>query len=267
MQCYQRYNPLVARDAVKYILGDRNIKVLSWGTRKVCINGEEVILPKLARKKCISNMIKEYHLEYDNRSERIGDTAFRSIARAITSHDTKAKTSVDYVAGTLLYDNIAYIKQVAHSTIDPATKVLAMECAKLVEACIKKYIPEHIRKSPCAQVHINYALDTPVPPTTDTDLRPCKTCLMPFQIIDRMKKVVDTGHVGMLNDCMLKIKLSIAHSLRSQNQNRRCDEVKNDLSNHQALIIMDFKMNANQCFTEKNQHNFMGKKVCRGMAH
>jgi len=77
---YQRYNPQVVRDAVKYILGDRNIQVLSWGTRKVNINGEEVIVPKLARKKCISNMIKEYHIEYDDRSERIGDTAFRTIA-------------------------------------------------------------------------------------------------------------------------------------------------------------------------------------------
>ena len=36
---YQRYDPQVVRDAVKYILGDRNIQVLSWGRRKVDNSG------------------------------------------------------------------------------------------------------------------------------------------------------------------------------------------------------------------------------------
>ena len=124
----------------------------------------------------------------------------------------------------------------------------------------EKNIPEHIRKSPCAQVYINYTLGNPAPVTTDSGIRSCNTCLMPFRIIDQMKKIVDNRHVGMLDDCILKIKLFIAHSIRSQNQNRRCEDVKNDLSNHQALIIMDFKMKCEPMFYREKSTQFYGKQ-------
>lgn len=45
----------------------------------------------------------------------------------------------------------------------------------------------------------------------------------------------------MLDDGMLKVKLYLAHGVRSLNQKRRCDEVKKGLTDKQALIILDFK--------------------------
>lgn len=72
---------------------------MSWGTKTVHIHGKPIQIPKLARKKHVELMLREYKVEFPNKENRIGDTSFKKIVKCITNHDTKAKTAVDYVAG------------------------------------------------------------------------------------------------------------------------------------------------------------------------
>ena len=254
----KRYFPEKVQKTMRFILSDRNIQILSWGVKKVYIDGKAINIPKLARKKCISNMVKEYHIEYSHQNERVGDTSFRSIAKAITSHDTKARTSVDYVSGVLMYDNLSYMKQIVCTIIDPITKDLAVELLNILEACLKRYIPDHIRTNPCLWVNIDFALCRSN--QSNSNMAPCNVCSMPFVIIDRLKRLVDSEYVEMLDDCMLKVKLFIAHCVRSHIQNKRCDQLKNELTQEQALIIIDYKMKFEPMYFREKSSQFYGKK-------
>ena len=54
-------------------------------------------------------MLADYKMQFPNKESWVGHTSFRSMEKAITQKDMKAKTAVDYVSGTLLYDNLEFI--------------------------------------------------------------------------------------------------------------------------------------------------------------
>ena len=67
---YER--PAVER-AVRFILNDANFQRISWGTRNVILDGEELIFPKLVRKKLIEYMKRDYIEYYPEAQDRIGN--------------------------------------------------------------------------------------------------------------------------------------------------------------------------------------------------
>jgi hypothetical protein len=58
-----KYDPLIVKRAVRFILSDNNIQRISWGTKKVEIDGAEIDFPKLIRKK-VKQQIKRDYMEY-----------------------------------------------------------------------------------------------------------------------------------------------------------------------------------------------------------
>lgn len=92
------YEKSVVHTAVRFILNDNNVQRVSWGTRTIVVDGEEVVLPNLIRKKYITYMLRDY-IENFSANERIGNTSFYKITGTITHMDQHARTSVDYVSG------------------------------------------------------------------------------------------------------------------------------------------------------------------------
>lgn len=105
-----RYDEMTVKKSVDFILSDRNIQRVSWGTKRVEIDGEEVDFPNLVRKKLIGYMMRDYHEVYFNKQDRVGNESFQKVAKEITKMDMKAKLAVDYVSGILLYDNFNMLK-------------------------------------------------------------------------------------------------------------------------------------------------------------
>ena len=140
-----------------------------------------------------------------------------------------------------------------------------MELLRTLETYLKKHTPDRIRASPCEKAKIGYALSK----KTNLDILPssCEKFMLPFQIIDRLKKLVNNDHVKMIDDCMLKVNFFAAHYVSSLNQKRRCDEVKKGFTGEQASIIIDLKIKCEPMFYREKSTQFYGERACRGTAH
>jgi len=130
------YKRDVVWNAVEFILSNNNTQVLSWGTRKININGKDVVLPRLVRKKVIEYMHKDYTVKYPAKEDRIGSISFKRIAQSITSHDSKATTAVDYVASVLLYDNLMYTEKIVATIEDADSSRIARKILTSLEVCM-----------------------------------------------------------------------------------------------------------------------------------
>jgi hypothetical protein len=106
--------------AVNFILDDSNVQLVSWGTKKIILDGHENDFPRLVRREVVVERLSIMHAQYyPEKDDRIGSTSFKKIAKAITCIDQKAKTAVDYVSGILLYDNFDMLRKIATTSNIP----------------------------------------------------------------------------------------------------------------------------------------------------
>ncbi|CAI9716287.1 Hypothetical predicted protein [Octopus vulgaris] len=112
-----RYDRDQMEAAVEFVLSDANVYRISWGTKTFTINGEEIHLPKLIRKKNTTIMLRDYK-ETIPKNKQLGSTSFRKIVKTLTTKDQKIKQSVDYESGVLMYDNFARLKTVVATSAE-----------------------------------------------------------------------------------------------------------------------------------------------------
>ena len=67
----QHFRKLDFKKAVQFILSDGNVQRISWGSKKVMVNGEELDILKLIRKKIVTYMYQDY-MEKVAWTEKIG---------------------------------------------------------------------------------------------------------------------------------------------------------------------------------------------------
>mmetsp|Transcript_50118 Transcript_50118/g.60492 ORF Transcript_50118/g.60492 Transcript_50118/m.60492 type:complete len:83 (-) Transcript_50118:1852-2100(-) len=80
-----------------------------------------------------------------------------------------------------------------------------------------------------------------------------------------MKSFVDSKHHDLLADANDKMLLYLAHRCRVKNQRHRINEVMEHLLEHEAMVVMNFKMKFESMYFQEKQLNFMGRKACHGM--
>jgi len=245
----QRYKKEDVERAVRFILSDANVQRISWGTKKVTINGEDIEIPSLIRKKIILYMYRDY-TETVPDGQRIGTTSFRKIVEALTAVDQRAKKAVDYVSGMLIHDNFERIHQVV-STSPEAHQLL--KSVHALESFIKATLEAHV--STCDVTSADFAFSSAY-----SNERTCEVCSLPSRVITSITARVDSQHQVLLSDAMEKLMLYLGHRVRVKNQRDRIDEIMASLSEHEAMVVMDFKMKFESLYFREKTTDFYGKK-------
>ena len=104
--------------ALKFILHQDNAQQISWGSKKVMVDGAIRQLPAITRKRKRINIWRAYSkiCERDE-SASMGRSTFFKVINRVTQRDQKSKTAVDYVKGALIHDNFEVIRRVLNSVM------------------------------------------------------------------------------------------------------------------------------------------------------
>ena len=87
----------IVHKCVDYILSDKNIASVSYGTKVVLLQSiGEITLPKLTQKTPIFNMYKSYVDAMVDESDRLQQATFYKIYNALTETDEAMLSSIDY---------------------------------------------------------------------------------------------------------------------------------------------------------------------------
>lgn len=237
--------------AVNFILDDTNVQLVSWGTKKIILDGHEIDFPRLVRREVVERLSIMYAEYYPEKDDRIGSTSFKKIAKAITCTDQKAKTAVDYVSNILLYDNFDMLRKIATTSNipDELEKVITA-----LEVFLKGGYDGHINS--CNVTKKCFALsDKSVAYTCS-----CSICDIPCNIIAYIQQHIPVNHHALLNDCNLKLKLYCGHRIRVLAQREAIDKLLQRLPSDQAHIVMDFKMKFEAMYYREKTLDFYGKK-------
>jgi len=244
----ESYDKFAVERAVRFILNDANVQRISWGTKKVIIQGEEVDFPKLVRKRVIEYILRGYNEYYLEREDRIGNSSFKKICKVLTSTDAKAKNAVDYVSGRLMYDNFDLIRRIVATHDIELTKL-----ANGLEAFLKSTFEAHIGKCPVSKRNFAFA-------RKGSSTGTCEVCEVPERVMRYFKSWIDPMHASLLDDCTHKIHLYRGHRIRVRNQREAIDELLDGLLLNQALIVLDFKMKFEAMYYREKTTDFYAKK-------
>ena len=204
------YSVDAVQRATDYILLDSNINVLSQETKKVTVNSKKEILPKLARKEKVETMLVDYRLEYP-REFYIRELFFYSIVKTITNEDMKAKTTINYISGVLLHNNLLYIQKMTNTIEDSYKCDSTAELSFILEAWMKKYFVKHFNSDLCSVLSLDYSLNDTNTEDIDCSKSACKTYVLPFRIMLLLREQLSNVHYSMMDNCTLKIKLLMGH--------------------------------------------------------
>ena len=198
-------------------------------------------------------MLRDFIEMYPDKKDRVGNTSFKKIAKALTSHDQKARKAVDYVSGNLLYDNFEMLRRIVRCSNSDCDALLRL--VNFLEAFMKKEYEEHVNQ--CDVTETKFSLSESDESTTTNG---CSICSAPHRTMEFLKSKVDAVHHQLLNDCCEKIKLYQGHRVRVANQRRAIDNLLNGLRDNQAYLVMDFKMKFEAIYYREKTTDFYGKK-------
>src|SRR5687768_3728632 len=89
----RHYNKNVLLEAINFILNDSNIQQVSWGTKKVILEGMEKDFSWLIKCKNTSVMLTDYISNYPECNQRIGESSFKKLVKCLTHDNQKAKAA------------------------------------------------------------------------------------------------------------------------------------------------------------------------------
>jgi hypothetical protein len=67
--------------AVNFILDDSNVQIVSWGTKKIILDGHEIDFPRLVRREVVERLSIMYAVYYPEKDDRTGSTSFKKLKR------------------------------------------------------------------------------------------------------------------------------------------------------------------------------------------
>lgn len=218
----------------------------------------------------------EMELEPTEGVKAIGRCTFVKLVQQITKSQRKRKTAVDYVLGTLVYDNLALVRRVISDIISEknlraslfATLNASEQHAKF------SYITGHLGKGNNAFHDLKFGLD-PTSRSAHARESSCAQCLAPFQIFEEAKNACledipdgtdeqDITRVFMQAQKMLL--LFYGHQQRGRKQQSRIAEVFDEIKAERSplpvrvLVLIDYKMKFESIRYREKSVEFFGKR-------
>lgn len=138
------------------------------------------------------------------------------------------EAAVDYVLGTLVYDNIRTLRELVRTEIihDENQNIFLSEL-DAVEEFLKFKMLEHISADSDPLHDPNFAVHACMDNSEKVETQ-CMTCLSPFQVVDNIRKRTTSERmdvVEFLRDAEEKMILYMGHQHRCYNQERRISDI------------------------------------------
>lgn len=100
---------------MKFILNSTNAQLMSWGTKKIIVDGETTRFPVIVRKVCGEKMWEKYNdtsTVLGPSVKKMKRTAVKEIVSILTKGDEKQRACVDYKLHSLVYENATVLKRI-----------------------------------------------------------------------------------------------------------------------------------------------------------
>jgi hypothetical protein len=289
-----RVNDESIKHVVEHILSERNVGFLSWGTKRVQLQHETVVLPSMVRRRTRTSMYKAYKEEIaqataaNPRVAGIGESLFFTICSTITNGQKRALTAVDYMLGTCIFDNFRTVERIIKLYTNPSEHKTLQLHAKLASNFLKTSFIRHagLDGDTLNCYHgLTYALERPTRDNNRTDMN-CNACrFVPYFFDELRRAVVEANRTydgpqnsTLSSDHAVKAVLQ-AESLctiwrgqcaRVANQRMAIQRLHQELADKcierkasrpiAAHIVMDFKMKYNAKYYRQKTIEHFGKR-------
>jgi hypothetical protein len=215
------------------------------------LDGKQIDFPRLIRRKLIEYMHRDYVEYFPWRYNRIGQTSFKKVVKALTTQDLKARKAVDYVSGRLMYDNFDLIRKIiSRSNDSDDLKILANS----LEAYLKTSFEEHIFKCCATNPDFAFAVEN------SAEKQKCSTCTLSQVVMQYLKERVEAMYHELLEECKQKLVLYQGHRIRVANQRQAINTILSDLEGNEGYVVMDYKMKFEAMYYREKTTDFYGKK-------
>jgi hypothetical protein len=288
-----RFNASAVDSCISHILSFANVSYLSWGTKKIRLNGVRHDAPSLLRKKPISVIYRDYLLENgvhedevtrDHVGQRAGcvsRASFYRIIKMLTNGELQVRSCVDYVAGFLVYDAFDQLREIIQKLLPEICDVYESKL-EAVMAWLKYAHAGSSQHSDCPRHLIKFGLSKPARSTVSSPVT-CAACRSLHKLFVHLKQLIaqvdaHPSALQVVSDIEHKIQLFMGHRLRVVNQQLAFENLISSMEEDAtinavdidrydkldaALIVIDFKMKAEPIYYREKTSDHFGK---RGMS-
>lgn len=193
------------RDALRFIFNLQNVQLLSWGSKSVRLDQKLVTLPAVVRRKTTERLFRDYKAFSHNKvigstenPKPLGRSAFLQICESVTRRMQKRKSTVDYILGSLVYDNQRVARSVIKEVLYGSERhEMYLNQIDAVEEFIKCTYLEHIGIDSDVAHDQSHALsEIEVGENVPRRASECLTCMTPLQVIENTK--ADISNEGLM---------------------------------------------------------------------
>ena len=85
---------------------------------------------------------------------------------------------------------------------------------------------------------------------SDESLGTCSSCQFPFKVVHYIKRFIREDLHKLVDNCVEKVKLYMAHLIRVSNQRNRIKAIHDGLQPDECLILIDYKMKFEPIYKE-----------------
>lgn len=258
------------RETVRYILQSNNVQLMSWGTRRLCINGARTQFPVLVRRSSVDVIWRNYARErcsYPSGVKKVGRTLLCDIASKITRGETKQRACIDYKLHALFYQNGNLIRRIIDDQV--RTTVTRKELKKKLKGVcefLKYSFITHLSEEGNDPFHnIKYALGHGKF-SEDERKGQCTECNAVFKFLkDVRSEIIDSppGLDKIIKSAGTKFELFMGHIVRKNVQEKAIGEVfqlvRDGKANQRVSVFKDFKMKVEPQRYRESTTQYYGK--------
>jgi len=272
----QSFDSAAVDDAVSSILSAGNVAYLSWGTKRIVLDGKAHDVPAIARRRTVQLMYNSY-LAAQNKDTPLPKSTFYRVCKIWTYGEVHARQAVEYVTGFLINDNFEVLERIIAELL-PLVSVSLLKRFENLKAWLKydgfcSVHSIHEGMLTCPRHDANFGLALSPDKTTNTRRVTCAACVGADNLLQELKRRVegadtDSSTLQVVKDAHEKIKLFMGHRLRVLNQQKHLQKVADEMKqmcadkgcSDEAIVVIDYKMKFDpQYFREKTVDHY-GKR-------
>lgn len=266
--------------AIKFILAADNISFLSWGSKRVKVDGQVYEVPAILRRRDISLIFEQYIKAAPH--PQVSRASFYRLCGVLTHGAVQSRRAVDYVTGILVNDTVDTLNRICRALI-PGNAVRVNEQLKVVKAWLKygsfcDVDPHHqpdsyVSYKSCPRHNADFGLGTDTSITEKERSILCTPCTSYYHITRSIFASLKTAGADettlvVVEDCFHKFDLFMGHRLRVVNQQRNIhalfEAMKTSCFNlngkYEVLLVIDFKMKVEPLFFRETTAAHYGKR-------
>lgn len=241
------------RETVRYILQGNNVQLLSWGTRKMFVNGQRRQFPVLVRRSSVDVMWRNYARErsrFPSGVKKVRRTVFCDIASKLTRGDTKQRACIDYKLHALVYQNINTLGRIIENHVRECDKRKELKTKmKGVSEFLKYSYITHLKEDSNDPFHnMKYALGHGKF-NNEVQKGDCRECNAVFKFLRELKgEIIDSSPSleKILINAAMKFEVFMGHMVRKNVQEAAISDVfqwvRDGRPNSRICVHIDFKM-------------------------